>query len=412
MPPPPMVPNPRWLDLWRSARWPARALFLALAALFVARAVYEPQGPCDLGGFLDIGDGVLDGRLLRDTFINSYPPTFSVAMAPLSALARVTSRLLVRHLWGLGQLAALAYFTLGFARLMRLRLSLGAVALAWLCTWRYVVGDLNNQNVSLFLWALTALALGRAAEGRSAAAGLLLGVGSALKIMPGFAAVALVEPRAPRRGSIVAAFAAGALLAVAVTMLVLGPRFGEAMRFWLGRIVPSFGGPWPGNQGWNGLFQRLAGPGMPPPRLLASAVGLLVLGGLTAWLFLRPAASPRVRALDAALAILAGLPALPIAWFHYYTAAIPVALAVAASWTRLEQGPRRTAGGLLAAGTLLGAFLDVDVVGAKAWAFAARYGNALFGALLVLAAGLVLRAAWRREDAEGGESRGELSGTP
>ena len=393
-----MEPRFRWIDLWRTARWPARALFLALAALFVARAVYEPPSGCDLGGFLDIGDGVLDGRLLQDTFINSYPPTFSVVMAPLSALARATSRLLVRHLWGLAQLAALSYFTLGFARLMRLRLSLGAVALAWLCTWRYVVGDLNNQNVSLFLWALTTLALTRAAEGRSAAAGLLLGFGSALKIMPGFAALALVEPRTPRRGSVVAAIAAGILATTAATMLVLGPRFGRAMGFWLGRIVPSFGGPWPGNQGWNGLFQRLAGPGVPPPRLLATAAGLLVLGGLVAALFLRPATSSRVRALDASLAILAGLPALPIAWFHYYTAAIPVALAVAASWTRLEPGPRRAAGGLLAAGTLLGAFLDVDLVGAKAWAFAAHYGNALFGALLVLAAGLVLRAAWRRED--------------
>ncbi len=196
---------------------------------------------------------------------------------------------------------------------------------------------------------------------------------------------------------------------LSVTMLVLGPRFWEAARFWLGRIVPSFGGPWLGNQGWNGLFQRLAGPGLPPPRLLASAVGLLVLGGLAAWLFVRPATSPRVRALDASLAILAGLPALPIAWFHYYTAAIPVALAIAASFDRLDPGQKRAAGGLLVSGTLLGAFLDVDVVGSKAWAFAAHYGNALFGALLVLLAGLVLRAAWRREDASGRAS-GDASG--
>jgi hypothetical protein len=402
---PRMDPLPRWTDLWRDAGWPARGLFLGLLALFVSRAVHEPPSRCDLGGFLDIGAGVLDGRLrLGEPFANSYPPTFSVAMAPLAALSRAVGERAMRHLWGLAQLAALSYLTLGFARLLALQLSLGALAMAWLCTWRYVVGDLNNQNLSLILWALTTLALTRAAQGRAALGGALLGFGASLKIMPGFAALALLEPGAEGRGRFL--LGAGAAMAgmVGLTALALGPGFGPAADFWLTRVVPSFGGDWAGNQGWNGLLQRLAPAspmalaGLPTARLLGMLAGLLLLGGVAALLFLRPAASPRVRALDAALAILAGLPALPITWFHYYTATLPVALAVTASWRGLRRGPRRAVVALFAGGTLLGAFLDADLVGTRAWLQAARYGNALFGALLVLAAGLLLRASWLGED--------------
>jgi xylulokinase len=102
----------------------------------IARAVYEAGSRCDLGGFIAIGDQVLDRRLFEDTFLNSYPPVFAVAMAPVSVLTRAAGYLAVRHAWGIAQLVALSYLTLSFARLLDLRLSLGCVALAWACCWR------------------------------------------------------------------------------------------------------------------------------------------------------------------------------------------------------------------------------------------------------------------------------------
>jgi hypothetical protein len=397
------VPGAR--SLWREAAWPARALFLVLAGLFVARAGYRAGSTCDLGGFLRIGAQLLDGRLYEDTFINSYPPFFAVVMAPLAALERVTGFWPIRHAWGAAQLAALVYVTAAFARLLALRLSLGAVALAWLCCWRAIVGDLNNLNVSLFLWALTAAALGAAARGRAGRAGALLGAGTALKIMPGLAALALVGPGGSRRWRLVLA-AAGTLAAgVALTFLAMGRGLAvDTWRFWLTRIVPGFGGDWLGNQSWKGLFLRLWPPGAGesaagyPGRLVATAIGLAVLALVVGRVWWRPAASVRVRTLDAMLVVTAGLPALPITWFHYFTAALPIALAVICGWRELPARPRRLAGALLGLGTVLLSGLDVDVVGRRAWELAAWYGNVLWGALALLAAGLVVREAWRSVD--------------
>ena len=247
-----------WISLWCEAGWPARALFLSLSALFIARAVYEPGSGCDLAGFLRIGGQTLEHRLLDDTGTNTYPPPFSVAMAPVTALAQLVGPRAVRHFWGLLQLAALGYMTLAFARVLRLRCSLGAIALGWLCGWGHVVDDLNNQNVSLFLWALSAWAMVRASQGRNGIAAAGLAVGATLKVMPGFPLIALLSPGATRRGGTLLGFAAGLLGSTAVTLAALRPDlFEEAVRFWLTRIVPHAGVHFgSGNRGWSGLALR------------------------------------------------------------------------------------------------------------------------------------------------------------
>jgi len=387
--------------LFSSAHWPARLLFAATIILFVVRAVFEAQSQCDLGGFLQIGGQVLDHRLFEDTFLNSYPPVFAVAMAPLTALSRVTGFLPLRHAWGIAQLCVLAYVTLTFGRLLGLRLTLGSVALAWLCTWRYVVGDLNNLNVSLFLWGLTAAALAASARGRHGFAGALLGLGAALKIMPALAGVPLVAPGARGRLPFATGAVAAAAGALVVTVLAMGPHLaGEAWRFWLFRIVPSFGGGWLGNQSWKGLFLRLWPPQPAMPWIagrFAVALGLGILAAVVTWVWRRPAIGVRGQTLDALLVLLAGLPALPITWFHYFTAEIPLLMALFCEWGSLPRRTRIGAGTLIAVGTVLGTMFDVDIVGRKTWQVAARYGNVLWASLAILGAGFLLRAAWQAE---------------
>ncbi len=384
--------------LWREARWADRLLFGALGVLFAVRATFRGPHP-DRLGFLAIGQGVLEGRLYRNAVINTYPPSFSVAMAPLAWLESHLGDLPVRLLWGGGQLAALAAFTFLSARALRLRLSLRAVALAWLCCWRYIVGDLNNQNVTLFLLAILAWALAEFVRGREARAGLLIATGAALKVFPGFAVIGLW--RGERRARLVAGCALGALGALGFTAAVLGSaRLIEAVRFWFEEVLPAAGGPQLLNQSLKGLLLRMAPGGR--TAMAASGIGAAALLSLALVFALRPARDRRGAALDALLATLLSVMLLPFAWFHYYTAGMPICLAVFSSWGDLPPRPRSRALALIVAGSAIGAFLDIDLVGRAAWTTAATFGNALFGALLVFAAGFVLREAWRRpSDAEG-----------
>ena len=412
-----------FVRMWREARWPARCLFMALCGLFLLRAGFtdrvHPGG--DREGFMRIGAQVLDGRLFLDPEVNTYPPPFAVAMAPLEAARRLVGDRPIRYLWGAAQLCALAVFTLGFGRLLGLSLSLGAVAVGWLFTWRYIVGDLNNQNTTLFLLALVTGALTLAARGRKVGAGALLGVGAALKIWPAVALWLLLLEGwgAARRAAV--GFALGLGAAAGVTVAVLGPgRAVEAVRFWLLEVGPKVGGPGLLNQSWRGLALRLltpapallspvkllSGPGVGVAKLAALAVGAGVFALVLGWLTLRPSRSQRGRALDGLLVILALLPALPVTWFHYFTVVLPIVLAVVAGGRDLPPRTRAAARVLVVAGTLIGAFLDVDIVGRPVWRAVAFYGNALWGALLVLAAGMLVREAWRAG------ARGEASAEP
>src|SRR3990172_8593522 len=176
-----------WLRaLWRSAGWGERSLFLAVALLFAFRATFylgRPGG--DRTGFHIIAAGVLDGHLDRNPGRNTYPPTFSVAMVPVELARRSVGDLPVRMVWGLGQLAALVYLSFASASLFARHLGLGGLALVWVAGWRFVVSDLNNQNVSLFLAAMVAAALRAFDRGRETRAGALLGGGALLKGGPG-----------------------------------------------------------------------------------------------------------------------------------------------------------------------------------------------------------------------------------
>jgi hypothetical protein len=404
-----------WLRaLWRSAGWGERSLFLAVALLFAFRATFyrgRPGG--DRTGFHVIAAGVLDGHPDRNPGRNTYPPTFSVAMVPVELARRSVGDLPVRMVWGLGQLAALVYLSFACASLFARHLGLGGLALVWVAGWRFVVSDLNNQNVSLFLAAMVAAALLAFDRGRETRAGALLGVGTLLKVWPGAALIALVFAPALRRARAVRGFVAAIAIGGAVTAVALGPAgLVEAIRFWIHDIVPRVGGPALLNQSFRGLCYRLLVPGVDiratttaplgpladRARLVSMGLGLALFVSVCAVLFFRRARDGRERALDGFLLTVAVMPALPIVWVHYAVTTLPLMMAVAAVATDPTPtllGMRRWAIALAAAGSILACLLDVDLVGVRAWRAAAFFGNALAGVLLLLSAGLMVRAIWR-----------------
>jgi hypothetical protein len=221
---------------------------------------------------------------------------------------------------------------------------------------------------------------------------------------------ALMQQGKGKRRRALAGFLAGVLGVVVLTAVALGPQFLPATRFWVTKVVPVAGGASLLNQAWRGLFLRWALPRLEAgdydavqvaetpevqrARLLAAAVGGALLIGLLVWLALRPARTKRGVALDAFLAVYALLPVLPLTWFHYLCAGIPLGLALIGGTGELTPRRRAVARSLFVAGTLLACFLDLDLVGRTAWAEAARLGAVTWGSLLALAAGLVLREGW------------------
>ena len=375
-------------------------LFLALAFLFVGRALYRDPHP-DRLGFLQMGEAVVQGGWDENPSVNTYPPSFSLAMAPIARLRQATSDDAVRWLWGLAQLASLAYLTLASLAALEVTASLGLIAVAWLCIWRFVVGDLNSQNVTLFLEALAAAGVLRACRGQPRLGGALLGLGALLKVWPGFVVLGLVASRGRQALRVLAGFAMGLAGGAALTVLALGTgRVTHALEMWFGEVAPHFGGPELQDQAWKGMMLRLLGTDRGTlPETVALVWGVSLLAGLLAFLALRPARSTRVGALDAALVVVVGLPCFPCAWYFYEIALLPIVLAAGGSLAELAPNPRAKVRALLLVGTLLGGLLDRDLIGVRAWSLAAAAGNTLFGALAVVAAGLLVRESWRGADA-------------
>ncbi|MHB8418233.1 MAG: glycosyltransferase 87 family protein [Myxococcales bacterium] len=382
-----MLDAPR--TLWREASLPSRVVFLALAGLFLKQGVYTLKSRSDRQGFELMGSEVLDGRVLEDSYTNSYPPTFAAALWPVAALSRAIGDPPVRYAWGAAQLVALGYLTVAAAELMELPLALGTVGLAWLLCWRFLSEDLLFQNLTLLLLALVTWSTRRALTGRPWQAGLTLALGTALKLWPALALPALLLHRRSEGKRLVLGFSLGLALAVGATRWALGqPLWHDAWHFWWFTVVPSAGVTASGNQSWIGQISRMAGPGH---HALAQAIGLLPLLAVCG-LLLRP--SPRTAALDVYLLLAAGIPLLPVAWPYSYSVLFPLVLALLTLGRELPAPRRGPALGLLALGIVPASFSDPALLGQPLSRALDDRGALLFGALLVLAAGCVLRWAW------------------
>jgi hypothetical protein len=352
---------------------PARRLFARVACLVVAvmgwanlavlgRAMLSknpPEAGFDLQLLLDAGkrvaaggspydpNAVANGLQARDLFY-SYPPVVAQILAPVSGLPTW----LVLTGWCLGAAAGLVVMAALLARspigrptsapaalsLDAALLTLAAAPFFFPFAIALLFGNVDAWFPLLFGAVALTLASGRAIPSRatSAAGGVALAIASFVKLHPATVLVWLAARRPPARRvwrsgamAIGAAIAAGAaILAVSLVVGGAGPwrEYLDYLRVGGGADLASRVNIGPASQ-----LALLAGnSSLARPLAVAFGVVAVVATVAIARLVRDPLES-------FGWAVVASLVVLPVTWYHYPVALIPVALA---AWTRSRGTPR------------------------------------------------------------------------
>jgi hypothetical protein len=253
--------------------------------------------------------------------VNAHPPTSVLVLLPLAALNYPDAVLV----WNLLSLAALGASLWLIGRQLGIALAPWCVfpllALLMLCN--PLRQQVNQGQLNLFLLLLLVGTWVAERSGRTASAGALLAVATAIKLFPGLLFLYLLVRRQYR------ALVAGALTFAAITavsVLVLGP---ETYRMYCNEIVHEtsrFRSGW-GNASLPGLWAKLFEPDSvnkpieslwhsPAAAKLATGLSVLLLLALLAWSIYRARTRPECdRAF--ALTLTAMLLVSPITWDHY-----------------------------------------------------------------------------------------------
>ena len=281
----------------------------------------------------------------------SYPPPVAQSMVLFAGVP--SSIMLV--LWAAGAVGGM----LISAEMLRRRLApdrpsriiLVLVAAAAPLTLPFAVGLLfGNYDVYFpLLYGVMLIAVLTPSGGTGVAGGVALVLAS-LKIHPGsialwFAARWLRDRRSGAGTVLSSAIAAGIVLLV-VSVVLGGPAlwadYVAVVRSGTGAVIVD-----PRNAGFAALAASLLGFGDAGARLVHVGVAVLALG-LTIWAGLR-----RGDPLESfGLATAASLSTLPVTWYHYPSAMIPIAIA---AWLRALPPDRRRVVGCLIAAELVAA---------------------------------------------------------
>jgi hypothetical protein len=363
---------------------PARSLFARVACLVVAvigwanlailgRAMLSktpPEAGFDLQLLLDAGkrvaaggspydpNAVANGLQARDLFY-SYPPVVAQILAPISGLPTG----LVLTGWCLGAAAGLVAMAALLPRwpigrpaqapaalsLDAALLTLAAAPFFFPFAVALLFGNVDAWFPLLFGAVALTLASGRAIPSRmtSAAGGVALAVASAVKLHPATVAVWLAAERPARRG-----FRGSGAIAIGAAVAV-----GAAILAW--SLVVGGAGPWREYLDYlraGGNADLASSVNIGPASQLALLAGdsnlarplAVVFGVLALVATVATARLVRDPLESFGWAVVASLVVLPVTWYHYPVALIPVALA---AWTRSRGTPRgrRVTWGLMAA---------------------------------------------------------------
>lgn len=281
----------------------------------------------DFSGYYLVGRAMLNGRSPFESPAWFYPPLTAFLVTPFA----LTDYLTARWIWFLLSNA----FLLVAAWLLWRAIGRGRVALCVIaCVWAF--GGAAEENLSLGqIGPLLVLVLVLAYTRHSAPQGVAVGIGFALKYVPGVLAVALILHRSWRA---LAAFAVTIALAVLLPSTVLfayfpGPKTPVKGTYWMGTpavlswSIPSLvlrildpahrGGPLPDDWVYGNVAANLH---LPRSRQLISTVtGLGVLGVGVVALILACRGRLTSAQLPWAMAGLTSvsLAAAPVCWTHY-----------------------------------------------------------------------------------------------
>ena len=350
----------------------------------------------DLGGYLWAGEALLKGLPLYEDFApgvrNTWAPFFALFAVPLALLDRV-SPLLSRGIWIAVNLASLLVVLALVARRLtgkslRLRAEVaeGEVSLAsasllvpLFLTDRFVSTNFDHLQINLVLFALVLGGLELGARRRDAAGGVLIGLASAIKVMP----LVFVPYLVFRRKWKLAATAVVSFAAFSLSpALILGPaRFSAEIAAWRAEIAKGWGvGKM--NQSVFALFDRLLGHGFLPfaapgdtfapesGRLLpvvATAALALLVAALALVLFRRTADGSFAEFCEWSAVFAVSALFSPVAWKAYFCVLLLPNALLFAAWgdTGRFARSRRIAGALLLAAALCAWIPSPGLVGGK-----------------------------------------------
>ena len=409
---------------------PTRVVLAVLAAIVLASAIRNIREEGDFRGYLEVGELVLRGADIYAEArpdVNTWPPLFAVVCVPLALLARV-SVYLARAVWlalNLGCIVAMLRLAVALVYRRPLVLARDApagVPLASLAVLgplvlgaRFFLGNLDRLQINMVI--LTACLAGALllVRGRAVAGGALIGVAAAVKVLPIF----FVPYFAWKRWwtTCAAAVGAGALASLA-PILVFGPeRFVAYLRHWIALST----GSWPvrkGNQSVYAMVDRLYTHGAiiwsPAQKRLTAAndpiVAAIVWGSFVvaalafAWVSRRDRqpASPAVT-VEVAIVLCLAVLWSPLAWKHYF---VFLLLGQFVLWRAafgdgygLPRPTRRRCAWLLGLSYVLTTLTVRGVVGKHLSLTLETMSAVTLGALVVLAALLLLRGALARAEA-------------
>jgi alpha-1,2-mannosyltransferase len=241
------------------------ALVMAFSTVFLAIFEHRAgQPPSDLIVYLGGAHEFLHGRSVYDYSLNGYPYTYppvTVAFfAPLSAVSLTSAHLLIVFV-SVAAVGATAWFTfrmLGYrANLGLLGATLGIVGVAFWLTPVLASLEQGQVNIVLMLLVVADFALARH---RKWPTGVLIGVATATKLVPGLFIVYLLLTRRYRAGI------TAAVTAAVFTAFGFAVAWSDSVRYWFGglfnspsRVAGPSGVDSPFNQSLNGVAIRLLG---------------------------------------------------------------------------------------------------------------------------------------------------------
>jgi len=390
---------------WKRALVPGTASLLLGAILIV----YARRPMSDLKVYVASGEAVLEGKDIYDAplpLVNTCPPFFSVfCVAP--ALANRVSPIFAKALWTLLNLVSLLFILDMAARAIygqSRRILSGPVLVPLLLTLPYILYHLQYQQVNLIVFAITLGGMKLQERHRNWQGGALVGLASALKVMP-ILFVGYLLYRRRWQAAFWAIFTTAAFT-VSPCLLMGRDRYTANFSHWATMLPqnPSWDAG-QRNQSLLALWDRIIGHGLVPlaspgatylemsgaPWVKAAWLATVLVLGLAMLVSFRgrPERDSLPALLEWSAVFVASSIVGPVGWKHYFVVLLLPNMVLYWIWrSQGDPGARRLASIILWGCFLLSAATVRDLFG-SAWCLRLGMASNLTMSMLVMIGGLL-----------------------